>query len=210
MILTKEKVLIIILLILNFVGIIGLSIPETQKYLLPFSPFNLLLSFLFILLVQAKNFSFYGCCLFIFFFGLFAEIVGVGTGLIFGEYVYGSSLGWKVKGVPPIIGVNWLLCILSVGSFLSFFKINKWLKIIIGSSLLVLLDFYIEPVAIKLDFWHWGSDDIPIQNYVAWWLISAVMLLVYYNCTFEKYNALAYCQFLIFIIFFGILNLTLF
>jgi putative membrane protein len=40
------------------------------------------------------------------------EVVGVKTGLIFGEYKYGSTLGIKLFEVPLIIGFNWVFVIL--------------------------------------------------------------------------------------------------
>lgn len=204
------KFYIFILSVLNIVGIVGISIPSLQAYLLPFTPLNLSITLFLIFLNQRnKNIAFYGLCAFVFCFGLLIEILGVQTGLIFGSYEYGTTLGWKVKGTPPMIGVNWLLCILSVGSLLHYLKINKLLKIVLGASLLVALDYVIEPVAIKLNFWQWENNIIPLQNYAAWWIISAAMLTVYYALSFEKENRLAVFQFLVFILFFGILNFTL-
>jgi putative membrane protein len=38
--------------------------------------------------------------------GFFIEAIGVNTGLIFGNYVYKTTLGWKFLETPLIIGVN--------------------------------------------------------------------------------------------------------
>ena len=43
---------------------------------------------------------------------MLAEILVVSYGIIFGNYKYGEILGYKVLGVPLIIGINW--CILSL------------------------------------------------------------------------------------------------
>ena len=40
---------------------------------------------------------------------------------------------------------------------------------------MVLLDFLIEPVAIRLNFWTWENNIIPIQNYLMWFLVAFVM-----------------------------------
>jgi putative membrane protein len=40
---------------------------------------------------------------------------------------------------------------------------------------MVLLDLMIEPVAIRLDFWHWQGGSIPIQNYIMWFLVAMFM-----------------------------------
>ena len=39
----------------------------------------------------------------------FSEWIGVNYGWLFGSYVYGESLGFKIGGVPLLIGANWLL-----------------------------------------------------------------------------------------------------
>ena len=40
---------------------------------------------------------------------------------------------------------------------------------------MVLLDVMIEPVAIRLDFWHWQAGDIPTQNYLMWFVVALFM-----------------------------------
>jgi hypothetical protein len=42
------------------------------------------------------------------------EVLGVHTGIVFGEYVYGRGLGAPVLGVPPLIGFNWVLVCLGM------------------------------------------------------------------------------------------------
>ena len=48
---------------------------------------------------------------------------------------------------------------------------------------MVLLDFIIEPVAIKFSFWSWQNVSVPIQNYIMWFFVSLVMhfILLYYR-----------------------------
>jgi putative membrane protein len=43
---------------------------------------------------------------------------------------------------------------------------------------MTLYDFFMEPVAMKYDFWDWKDGIIPIQNYVAWFLIALVFHLI--------------------------------
>ena len=43
-----------------------------------------------------------------------SEWIGVCSGLLYGDYTYGDSLGFKLDGVPIIMGGNWLLlCLVS-------------------------------------------------------------------------------------------------
>jgi putative membrane protein len=36
------------------------------------------------------------------------------------------------------------------------------------------LDYFVEPVAMALGFWHW-DDVIPLQNYMMWFITSLVI-----------------------------------
>tara|TARA_B100000902_G_C27108333_1_gene812280 strand:+ start:33 stop:506 length:474 start_codon:yes stop_codon:yes gene_type:complete len=114
----------------------------------------------------------------VYLFGFFVEVAGVKTGLLFGEYIYGTYLGVKFLEVPLIIGVNWLLLVFCTYGLAQKFFNNNFVKIIFASFLMVLLDLVIEPVAIKLDFWSWTGFHVPIQNYFMWFLTSSIMHLV--------------------------------
>ncbi len=204
------RVFIIILFILNLVGIWGFLNPEWQQLFAKLTPINLLISTFIILFTQEKkNGKFYLFCVLIFSLGLLVEILGVQTGLIFGNYHYGSVLGWKLMNTPVMIGVVWLLCTLSVTSLMAFLSFAKWIKVLLGASLLVFLDHFIEPVAIALNFWSWENGYIPIQNFIAWWLISAVFLSIYYLLKLESKNTVAAFHYFILLFFFGTLCLLL-
>ena len=165
------------ILALHIVGAIGLSVNMFRDFFLFLVPFNLVLTFLLCLFFiswkqHLKPF------IIIYLLGFFVEVVGVKTGLLFGEYIYGNYLGVKLLDVPLIIGVNWLLLVFcTYGLAHKFFK-NSFVKIIFASFLMVLLDLAIEPVAIKLGFWSWTGIHVPIQNYFMWFLTSSIMHLV--------------------------------
>jgi putative membrane protein len=44
---------------------------------------------------------------------------------------------------------------------------------VLAGLLTVAFDWIMEPVAIRLDYWTWAGGDIPLQNYLAWFLIAA-------------------------------------
>ena len=102
----------------------------------------------------------------------FSEWIGVSFGWLFGDYNYGDSLGFKLDGVPIIMGANWLLlCLVSrelVGKLFS----NNFLIIITSSFLMVLIDVLMEPLSNQLDFWSWKNNIIPFSNYVDWFLVA--------------------------------------
>jgi putative membrane protein len=172
---SKVNISIVILFIFHVVGVVGLS-SDYQDLFLRLTPLNLLLSLgLFIWANNDFSVQFYKVVAILFALGFLVEVIGVSTGVLFGEYTYGATLGFKLFETPLMIGVNWIL--LSLASFgISSFFLKKQLPIILLSSLLmVLMDVLIEPIAISLDFWTWALGDIPLQNYVMWFFVSLIM-----------------------------------
>ena len=70
----------------------------------------------------------------------FSEWIGVNYGLLFGSYSYGNSLGFKIGGVPLLIGLNWVLLALVSRQISSKLLSNKWLVIFVSAILKVLID----------------------------------------------------------------------
>ena len=108
-----------------------------------------------------------------------AEAVGVATGAVFGEYVYGPTLGWKVWDVPVIIAFNWVMvvngAICIAGRILSL-RAAPGRRIalpLLAGAIAAAFDWVMEPVAIRLDYWTWAGGSIPLQNYAAWFVLAA-------------------------------------
>ncbi len=202
-----------VIILMYLAGTIGLLIPYTQPYFKLASPLNLWVSLILLLFFhQDFNKSFIFTATFIFLSGFLIEVAGVHTGEIFGKYWYGQTLGTQLFDVPLVIGANWLLLVycssVSVSTLFSnlnhkSFFTSFFIQSIVASMLMVGLDYLIEPVAINLDFWHWQSDKIPVQNFQAWFLLSFVLIYFFLNAKFLKVNPLAllllFLQFLFFI-----------
>ena len=150
------------------VGIIGLSMEKTRPLFQGLIPFTLLLSMYFLWLFHEKpGKRIYLGWLIIFLLGFFIEVLGVNTGIIFGHYTYGKSLGFKIMETPIMIGVNWLILVYSCWALVGLFTSNRWLGALAGGVLMVLYDFALEPIAIRLDMWNWHLSSVPVQNYIA-------------------------------------------
>lgn len=209
--LVKKNLAIAILIILYTVGIVGFLLPIDKNFPL-LTPLNLVLSCLLIIPAKeeraAKTFFFLRLC---FVVGLLAEMIGVNTGLIFGSYTYGPVLGYQILGTPIMIGINWAMLSYCAGvSINSLLKNSNWiLKSLAGATLMVLLDVLIEPVAMHYDFWQWGNNIVPIQNYIAWFSISLVLLLVFNKILGHVVNKAAIVLFILQFVFFGILYLVI-
>ncbi|HSJ67948.1 MAG TPA: carotenoid biosynthesis protein [Anditalea sp.] len=199
-----------IIAIFYLVGIIGMAVPAVRPYFQMLTPFHLLLSTVILLLFHKEwSTDFYIFSSLAFLIGFGAEVVGVQTGLIFGDYTYGTVLGPKVLGVPLMIGVNWFLLVYITGSLFNNYITNDIIAALMAALLMVLLDFLIEPVAIALDFWTWHSDDIPLENYIGWLGVAFLIQLIYRKMSFNKENSVAIFLLICLGIFFGILAIIL-
>ena len=107
----------------------------------------------------------------------FTEVVGVATGLVFGEYHYGATMWVQWLDVPLILALNWTLLILATNDLASRMVNSPWLAAVIASGFIALYDICIEPVAVALDYWQWAGGSIPVQNYVAWSLVALIFSL---------------------------------
>lgn len=175
--LKKYQLQISVLLLLVFygIGLGGMLLSDDAKLFASLSWLNLLVSGLVLFFNHKKwtvNLVF--SLLIIAIAGFFVEVAGVKTGVIFGRYFYGDSLGWKWMDVPLIIGLNWvMLCYFSVYTWSKWFK-SVGMVVLLASVTMVGLDMLIEPLAEKLGFWSWYGHQIPVRNYLAWWVLSVL------------------------------------
>lgn len=221
---TKFEIATAIAILFHSIGLIGLLFFD-KAFFLAATPFNLLLSFALLIWTQTdKNgyfFLFLAAC---FVVGIVVEVIGINTGFLFGDYAYGNVLGPKVKNVPVLIGVNWFLimycCGISIHTLLMK-AINriaadsgktpmamKALSVIIdGATLAVFFDWLMEPVAVKLGYWIWNGDgSIPMFNYICWFVISLLLLMVFHFAKFNKQNKFAVNLLLVQLMFFLLLR----
>jgi putative membrane protein len=175
---------------------------------LDFVPINLILTSLIVVKFQ-KEFTgrFWTFCIIAILSGFFVEMAGVNTGLIFGHYQYGDVLGPGILGTPWIIGLNWFLLSYCIICLLDFFIWPAWVKFFLATALMVGLDYLMEPVAMRLGFWSWEGGNIPVQNYVGWAALSALIFLQPYLNSFQRRNRVAAAAFLIQVLFFLLQNI---
>jgi len=164
------------LYIIFFVGIIGHLYDPLRNLMLLLTPATLLLTGLIVLFYSYKTSTnkFLLWAVFTYVTTFILEVIGVKTGLIFGEYNYGSTLGIKLFDVPLIIGFNWVLVILGSISIARLLTSNIFLSAIISAFIAFIFDIILEPIAVKLDYWIWVGGIIPIQNYLAWFVIALI------------------------------------
>ncbi|WP_158267552.1 carotenoid biosynthesis protein [Adhaeribacter arboris] len=204
----KELLAIIILVIFYAVGFYGLIFSSYQAYFLSLVPFNLLLTnFILFFFHRAFSPSFWVFALVVFSAGFLAEVLGIHTALLFGHYTYGAALGWQLFQVPVIIGLNWLMLVYTAGHTVNYFQRIPWvIKAVLGAVLMVALDYFIEPVAVHLDFWSWQGNKIPVSNFVGWFGVALLLQFYFQKATFSKNNPIAPFVFFLQFMFFGLLS----
>lgn len=195
-----------LLMVFGF-GVLGLSIPQTRPYFLLATPFTLLLAAILLFSYHIKWTK--GDVIFlvlVYLAGFTLEALGVYTGAIFGPYTYGNTLGYQVFNVPLVIGLNWTTLIYCIVNIVNRTGWKSYSVAALGAAFMVAIDLLIEPVAIALDFWNWEGGVIPLQNYVAWFVFSYVVIFLA-NITKRNWdNPLATPFFLIQVIFFLLLQ----
>lgn len=202
--LLKKHLPITIIAVFHLVGFIGFLI--SPAYFRSLTPINLLLSAALVILMsnQSKG-LFYLTLLLTALAGYFIEVLGVKTGWIFGHYHYGSALGYKLLSTPLLIGVNWALLIYATSQLVQFE--NRYVNCILGALLMVGLDFFIEQSASRFDFWYWRGARIPLQNYIAWFLISIGINWFAHKELSQKPNLTAKAFYIVQVVFFVALYL---
>lgn len=206
--LTKKIIISFLIVLFHAVGLMGFLTPSLTPLFLKLVPFHLLLMVVLLIISHYnKNKEFGLFILVTYFAGFLIEVLGVSTGLIFGSYSYGATLGLKLADVPLLIGVNWVILIYCVGNSVKYLKIrNHLVRSLIGALFLVILDILIEPVAIRFDYWSWEGMNIPFQNYVAWFVFSFCMLMFFFARKFRKNNPAAITMLVSQMLFFWVLN----
>ena len=109
------------------------------------------------------------------------EVIGVQTGWPYGFFEYGVDLGPMIAGVPvslpllflPLVLNAYLLILLVLPSARS----NRFLRVISVITVVVAVDFVLDPGAVSLGFWSYESSwlyGVPLSNFAGWVLSATV------------------------------------
>ena len=207
----KKNISIFIIWLVHISGLLGMVFYDLD-FFAGYTSINLfLMSIILFANIKLNNNNQIFSLLLIFLIGMFSEFIGVNYGLIFGEYIYGNNLGFKLFGVPFLIGLNWVILTVICANIASILiKNNSIIQIIIlGTLLMLFMDFVMEPIAPKLDLWKFKNLVVPTSNYIGWLIIS-IFTQTIYNIQFkEKEVKLSFNLYTAIFIFFVSLNLIL-
>ncbi|MBD3187047.1 carotenoid biosynthesis protein [Candidatus Bathyarchaeota archaeon] len=169
-----EKIILLNAIIFYTVGIIGHLVPLMLPFMIKVTPYTIIIWGAIITIPAldqgGKRMVIWAGITYLATFLI--EALGVATGAIFGPYAYGSTLGFQVLEVPLVIGFNWMLIILGITLEIKRKIHNPIHAALITAILVTFLDAIIEPVAMHHDYWNWLVPGIPVQNFIAWFIIS--------------------------------------
>lgn len=113
------------------------------------------------------------------------EALGVATAFPFGNYEYSEVLGPTLLGVPVIIPMAWSMmaypCLLATQRLVT----TGVGTALVGGFLLASWDLFLDPQMVGEGYWTWsqlgwtlpGIDEIPLQNFLGWFLTGFLMML---------------------------------
>ena len=117
-------------------------------------------------------------------FALLVEYVAVITAIPYGRFEYSNLLGYKLFGaVPWTVAVAWTPLVLGAYSVSANLTRSRGSRMIVLTCLLIVVDLVLDPGAVKLRFWNYGSNGfyygVPLSNFAGWFLSgSAVAALM--------------------------------
>jgi bisanhydrobacterioruberin hydratase len=220
---TKTQIATAIAILFHIIGLVGMFV--NKDFFVGITGLNLLLMAGLLLYTQQNiNVAFILFLVLCFIVGMTVEIIGTSTGYLFGEYEYGKMLGIGIKNVPFVIGVNWFIIMYCVGITVHIIleKLSarfesvtgetstamKVMSIISdGAMLAVIVDWIMEPAAIKLGYWKWlGDGEIPSFNYLSWFGVSTLLMAAFALLKFKKNNIFAVHLLMIMMTFFMLIR----
>jgi len=205
---SKQNISIALIWLFHISGLIGI-IYSNASWFIKATPYNLLLSFVLIIINSKWNKKLFFLVIICFSIGMMSEIIGVKYGFLFGEYSYGKALGIKFIGVPLTIGINWCILVFITGNISRIFFDSLFAKTFLGIFLMLSLDIVIEPIAPILDFWKFNQGLASFNNYIGWVIVSFPLQLLFHRLNQKIEGPFPFHLYILQFLFFTILLLKI-
>jgi putative membrane protein len=207
--LLKNKILTILILVWYLGGVVGFLIPSLKSFFQQLTPLGMVMAAVLLMYFhEPKDWKSWMVFSGIILVSFVAELVGVNTHCLFGNYEYGVALGFKLWNTPVVIGLNWLVLIYCISSLTKTIR-DRWYFPLVGASAMVAFDWLMEPVANATGMWNWIEGNIPLKNYMDWFLISGFLFLLLQILKVEFNNQFAGLILAMQTVFFLALNLLI-
>ena len=86
---------------------------------------------------------------------------------------------------------------------------NSLLIGLASAILAVIFDIILEPIAIKFGYWNWSNIDVPLHNYIAWFLIAFFFSYFFSKFKIETKKTIPIHYLIVQFMFFFVLNIFL-
>lgn len=162
-----------IIYMIFLLGLTGYAASFLRPLALTITPFGITAAVLAAVYEPIKNNrSLLVWIILVYFITVTLEIIGTNTGIVFGNFHYGNTLGPKIMNVPYIVGLNWVMIILGTNAVAYILSKGRYFRWVIASCLLVITFYFGENPAAELDYWSWLGNYIPLKNYASCFLIA--------------------------------------
>ena len=203
----KNRVLTILIIVWYLVGIAGFIIQPLRQLFQQMTPVGMVMATALLMYYhEPRNLKSWLVFAGIVVICFVAEVIGVNTHLLFGNYQYGIALGLKLWNTPLVIGLNWLVLIYCISALAKGIR-DRWYFPLTGACTMVAFDWLMEPVATATGMWNWADGNIPMKNYMDWFLISVFLFLMIRFLKVEFNNRFAGLIFVMQVVFFLALNI---
>lgn len=205
----KNRVLTILIVVWYLGGVVGFLIPSLKPFFQQLTPLGMIMAAVLLLYFhEPKNLKSWLIFSGIVLVSFAAELIGVNTQRLFGNYEYGVALGVALWNTPIVIGLNWLVLVYCISALTKTIR-DRWYFPLAGASAMVAFDWLMEPVANATGMWSWTGGIIPLKNYMDWFLISGFLFLMIRILKVELNNWIAGLIFVMQIVFFLALNILI-
>ncbi len=133
----------------------------------------------------------------VFMSGFVLQAIGVNTGTLFGQFLYGKHLGAALFETPLIMGILWLLLSYCSSVFMSQIVSGSavlntlFAKMFLAGLLMVSINVLMEQSAAVCDWWYWKYQVTPVQNYTAWFVFSVAFNFLFHKLEISAGNKVA-------------------
>lgn len=155
-------------------GTVSILNPDTRTEALRMTPVALLLTTAVLLFFAGAAYTWRMAAVLsaIAVIGFLAELAGVQTGWIFGQYRYTSHFGPRWWGTPPLIGLNWMFLSYAWAAIVhNAYPATAW-RILYAALGMLAYDLLLERAAPLMQLWHWKGGHIPVDNYISWFVLA--------------------------------------
>jgi uncharacterized membrane protein len=110
------------------------------------------------------------------------ESMGATTGFPFGDYHYTDRFGPMLGVVPLTIPLAWHVVVTNALFLIRTVapNVSRLAEAVLAGVLCMLYDFVLEPFATTVKhYWIWTGGTIPPLNYVAWFVLSGLLVRLF-------------------------------